>query len=379
MQRNWIGYKVDSDGNESLHLRDWLISRQRAWGTPIPIIHCPACGPVADEALPVQNESDSICKCPKCNREDARRETDTMDTFMDSSWYFMRFIDAQNKDQLGIPELLAKWLPVDVYVGGVEHAIMHLLYARFITRALVKTVFSGTGIPEEPFKHLICQGLVEGKTFRCPDTGRYLKPAELEYKATNSNPVIKENGKAPVDSWEKMSKSKYNGVDPTDMVQKHGADALRLYILFKAPPEIPLPWSGKEIAGPVRWLNRLLKLVETIMVKDNDDLPESAALSAARDDALKKIDRAFQVDQHNLNTAVAALMQFSNAVEAAADKTSMAQLRSALSDLAIMLFPMAPNTASELYHRLHNGALLHVEASWPKRESSKKNIWLRKN
>ncbi|CBX96909.1 hypothetical protein LEMA_P100400.1 [Plenodomus lingam JN3] len=230
-------------------LRDWLISRQRYWGAPIPIIHCDSCGPVAipEEDLPVklpdlpdsffqgrkgnplaEDENWKKTSCPKCGSA-AERETDTMDTFMDSSWYFFRFLDPKNQEALVDPDKANAGMPVDLYVGGVEHAILHLLYARFISKFLATTSTwpQGKMVNGEPFLRLITQGMVHGETYTDPATGRFLRPDEVDL-TNRSKPVIRATGLTPNKSYEKMSKSKYNGVDPGVTIAKYGADATPL-------------------------------------------------------------------------------------------------------------------------------------------------------
>ncbi|KAI1004214.1 Leucine--tRNA ligase [Podosphaera aphanis] len=259
-------------------LRDWLVSRQRYWGTPIPIIHCNTCGPVSvpDQHLPVElpdvsshwqngqvgNPLESAhewmsVECPQCGAA-AKRDTDTMDTFVDSSWYFMRFLDPHNESQMFASEAANEMLPVDIYVGGVEHAILHLLYARFISKFLVDKHMwsSGCQVLGEPFKILLAQGMVHGKTYTDPATGRFLKPHEVNLSDPNK-PLLVASGEAPNVSFEKMSKSKYNGVDPSMCREKYGADALRAHILFQAPITEVLEWNEEKISGITRWLRRL--------------------------------------------------------------------------------------------------------------------------
>ncbi|KAJ4403040.1 hypothetical protein N0V91_006786 [Didymella pomorum] len=261
-------------------LRDWLISRQRYWGTPIPIVHCQTCGPVPVPAqdLPVelpnlpdsffegragnpleQDEEWKKTSCPKCGSA-AERETDTMDTFMDSSWYFFRFLDPENTSQIVAPAKADQGMPVDLYVGGVEHAILHLLYARFISKFLASTPVWPAGhlVNGEPFKHLITQGMVHGKTFTDPSNGRFLKPDEVE--TTSGTPLIKATGQPPAVSFEKMSKSKYNGVDPGLTIAQYGADATRAHMLFQAPVTDVLEWDEQKISGVQRWLSRVIRL-----------------------------------------------------------------------------------------------------------------------
>lgn len=351
MQRNWI---MNEDGG--LRMRDWLISRQRAWGTPIPIKHCLDCQLAYDSKLG---------SCPSCASGQFRLEADTMDTFMDSSWYYLRYLDPRNAQALADPAILKDWMPVDCYIGGVEHAILHLLYARFINRFLADVFWEEHGIelPREPFKQLICQGLVEGPTFQCPDTGKYLSRQELDYKDGGVY-IVRASQKPAKQSWDKMSKSKFNGIDPTEIVQKFGADALRLYILFKAPPEVPIAWSDKEIKGPVRWIERLLAMAHRISSINTVGPPLDDSLQEARAQALAKVDRAFDLKHHNFNTAVAALMKFSNAIEASIPTANSEQLRNSLSDLSLMLYPMAPATASTIYSGLNQNRPIE-STSWP--------------
>ncbi|KAF2688514.1 leucyl-tRNA synthetase, partial [Lentithecium fluviatile CBS 122367] len=267
--------------SEHWRLRDWLVSRQRYWGTPIPIVHCSSCGPVPvlDNHLPVklpdlpasyfhgktgnplaEDNEWKTTTCPKC-KGPAERETDTMDTFMDSSWYFFRFLDPHDDNALVKPAIADKGMPVDVYVGGVEHAILHLLYARFISKFLATTKLwpSGSDVLGEPFKQLITQGMVHGRTYSDPATGRFLRPEEVDL-SDESKPVIRGTDMAPRVSYEKMSKSKYNGVDPGVTIAKYGADATRAHMLFQAPISDVLEWDEQKITGVQRWLSKVLKL-----------------------------------------------------------------------------------------------------------------------
>lgn len=224
---------------------------------------------------------ESWCRtpCPACDHPEARREVDTMDTFMDSSWYYWRYCAPTDPlDDPAAVRVACETLPVDVYIGGIEHAILHLLYARFIHKFLSERLpvqeaeqvssRQHPSAPPEPFARLITQGLVEGLTHQCPRTGRYLRPEELGCDPHTGKTLIKATGEGPATGWTKMSKSKYNGVDPTDLVAGHGADVLRLCILFKAPPEATLRWNTRDIAGPQRWLVRLLNLAERISQMD---------------------------------------------------------------------------------------------------------------
>jgi leucyl-tRNA synthetase len=289
-----------AETTENWRLRDWLISRQRYWGTPIPIIHCRSCGPVPvpEQDLPVKlpNLPDSFfdgrkgnplaedetwkkTKCPKCGSA-AERETDTMDTFMDSSWYFFRFLDPKNETALVDPQKANDGMPVGLYIGGVEHAILHLLYARFISKFLASTSTwpHGKLIHGEPFKRLITQGMVHGETFTDPENGRFLRPDELDM-TTPSKPRIKATGLAPKVSYEKMSKSKYNGVDPTATIKSYGADATRAHMLFQAPVGDVLEWDPKKITGVQRWLIRVVRLSSAFWIPADElahfDVPEN--------------------------------------------------------------------------------------------------------
>ncbi|KAH7378150.1 hypothetical protein BKA64DRAFT_688039 [Cadophora sp. MPI-SDFR-AT-0126] len=267
---------------ETWRLRDWLVSRQRYWGTPIPIIHCGSCGavPVPDDQLPVElppvdshwakgktgnpleHAHDWInTPCPKCG-EVAKRDTDTMDTFVDSSWYFMRFPDPKNPNSPFSAEAANANLPVDLYIGGVEHAILHLLYSRFISKFLATTPLwpNGAKFIGEPFKKLLAQGMVHGKTYSDPNTGRFLKPDEVDL-TDPSKPLITATDEIANVSFEKMSKSKYNGVDPGTCMTKYGADATRAHILFQAPVSEVLEWDEEKIAGVTRWLRRLYEMI----------------------------------------------------------------------------------------------------------------------
>ncbi|KAH6641470.1 hypothetical protein F5144DRAFT_545520 [Chaetomium tenue] len=273
---------------EKWRLRDWLISRQRYWGTPIPIVHCDSCGavPVPEEQLPVvlpevdehwagkkagnplETQEDWVnTSCPKCSGP-AKRDTDTMDTFVDSSWYYMRFIDAHNKHEPFSPEKAQSMLPVDLYIGGIEHAILHLLYARFIYKSLMTNPLTPGEVDaadkaHEPFQRLITQGMVHGRTYADPSTGRFLKPDEVDLSDPLA-PKVAATGEAATVTYEKMSKSKHNGVDPTDVIAQHGADATRAHMLFQAPVSEILDWDGDKIVGVTRWLGRVHDLVARV-------------------------------------------------------------------------------------------------------------------
>ena len=340
MQRNWIS-----------GMRDWLVSRQRRWGAPIPVSYCQTCGPqltVDDEG----NEIKDYSTCPNCGSTGFTPETDTLDTFVDSSWYYLRFLDPKNRTILANPENIAKWMPIDVYIGGIEHAIMHLLYSRFIYKFLIQELDLKQEVPDEPFKQLICQGLVMGKTLRCPDTQAYLKPDQVVFDANELTYTIKATGKEARLSWEKMSKSKYNGVDPTHLVESHGSDVLRLAILFKAPLKNTLYWDELDLVGIDRWFDRLLK-----MNIDRNDQKESSRKALAR--ARFQVTRDLENDRYNFHTAIAALMKLSNELDIIGGFDT-----ETLEQFSIMLYPMAPHMASELYSRCNYGKNIQ-EATWP--------------
>jgi leucyl-tRNA synthetase len=259
-------------GRVQYRLRDWLISRQRYWGAPIPVIHCPQCGivPVPEADLPVQLPEDvaftggrvsSLAQlegwanvpCPTCGTA-AKRETDTMDTFIDSSWYFLRFTDAKNGENVFDPARTNDWMPVDQYVGGIEHAILHLLYSRFFTKVLRDR---GLLNFDEPFQRLLTQGMVQGLTYMNPTTGKWIPSAQVD----PNDPKDPETGEKLEVSYKTMSKSKYNGVAPEAVINKYGADTARMFILFKAPPEKDLEWDEADVEGQFRFLNRVWRLV----------------------------------------------------------------------------------------------------------------------
>ncbi|KAL4782285.1 hypothetical protein BJX76DRAFT_333058 [Aspergillus varians] len=390
-----------ADFVEQWRLRDWLISRQRYWGTPIPIIHCDDCGPqpVPLSDLPVklpELEGDRLkekrgnplessegwinTKCPSCGGP-AKRDTDTMDTFVDSSWYYLRFLDSANKQQPFSPSVAR---PVDVYIGGVEHAILHLLYARFIYKFLSQSnlfpEIARTGelaMAPEPFKTLLSQGMVHGKTFTEPSTGRFLLPSELDLSIPDK-PVIKETGAAPNISFEKMSKSKHNGVDPTTCASKYGADTTRAHVLFSAPVSEVLEWDETKIVGIERWFSRLWKLVmdaeQTLSssshkvehadllagsnhaasleplqsLSDND---AEAVLSTHR--AICSVTSCIEKNPYGLNTVVSDLTKLTNSL-LSSTPTSPHILYLAISSLLRLLAPVAPALSSECWEILHS-------------------------
>ena len=371
-------------------IRDWLVSRQRYWGTPIPIIHCKSCGavPVPRDDLPVLlPKLDALnragnplasavdwvnTQCPKCLRP-AKRETDTMDTFVDSSWYFMRFPDAHNAEQPFSAESADTTLPVDIYIGGVEHAILHLLYARFISKFVHSIGLWPSGGKgdnrAEPFKQLITQGMVQGKTFSDPQTGRFLRPEGVDL--TRKAPKIKaalEPFDQPKVTWEKMSKSKYNGVDAMASLEKYGADALRAHMLFQAPVSEVLLWEEKPIVGIQRWFGKLfahvVKLSDRLRkIDDPEDneqqlLPipttftdDEAPVYALTNDTINSVTIAFS-ETISLNTVISDLIKLTNVITS----TQISNLGLAYHSTNILLrllAPVAPAFAEECWANLH--------------------------
>ncbi len=340
-------------GKVNYRLRDWLISRQRYWGCPIPVINCPHCGPVLvpDEDLPVRlpedvdfvagalsplqtSESFYHCKCPKCGA-DALRETDTMDTFMDSSWYFIRYADPHNESEPFSKEKANYWMPVDQYIGGIEHAILHLLYSRFFMKVLQD---EGMVDYSEPFTNLLCQGM-----------------------------VLKDGGK--------MSKSVGNVVSPEEIVAKYGADTARLFILFAAPPEKDLGWSDQGVEGSYRFLKRVwaitgryldLKKTEGALSEDEKDLRRRLHMTIAK--VTSDLDGRF-----NFNTAISSVMELVNAMYAYAEKHDEIEAafgKEILRALLILLAPFVPHITEELWQMLGETEKSVHEAVWPSVDES---------
>jgi len=368
-------------------LRDWLISRQRYWGAPIPVIHCPTCGtvPVPASDLPVllpenvefTGKGSPLAKmeewvnvpCPSCGTA-AKRETDTMDTFIDSSWYFLRYPDAQNQEQIFDSAKTNDWMPVDQYVGGIEHAILHLLYSRFFTKVLRDR---GLINCDEPFKRLLTQGMVQAMAYKNPVTGKYFPPADID----PANPKDPQTGEALQVFYEKMSKSKYNGVDPLEVMGKYGVDTARMFILFKAPPEKDLEWEDADVEGQFRFLNRVWRLV-TEFAAPPPAPPyqggEKDVLSKAEKDLRRAIHTAIKAvsedleGDYQLNTAVSEMMKLSNALNDAKCKDSPVYAEG-INTLIRLLAPFAPHIADELWHNTGNSESVHSQ-TWPSVDAS---------
>ncbi len=375
-------------------LRDWGISRQRYWGCPIPIIHCPSCGdvPVPEDQLPVTLPENVVpdgagsplarmpefyeCSCPKCGAA-AKRETDTMDTFVESSWYFARYASPNYDKGLVDPKAANHWLPVDQYIGGIEHAILHLLYARFFHKLMRD---EGLVTSNEPFKNLLTQGMVVAETYyRVASNGGkdWFNPADVEIERDAKAKIIGARLKTdglPVEigGTEKMSKSKNNGVDPQSMIEAYGADTCRLFMMFASPPDMSLEWSDSGVEGASRFLRRVWRLAQAHV---SQGLPGKLDVTAL-DDAQKVIRRAIHaaikqasidVGQfHKFNTAIAQVMTVMNVLEKAPQATEQdrALLQEGLEAVTLLLAPITPHISHELWQQLgHAGSV--IDAAWP--------------
>ncbi len=369
----------------SYRLRDWLISRQRYWGTPIPMIHCTRCGivPVPEEDLPVLlPEVEFLGKkglaeipsfyettCPKCHGP-AERDTDTMDTFVDSSWYYLRYLSPRDSEKIFDSELVNQWLPVDQYVGGIEHAILHLLYSRFVTKALRDM---GLLTFDEPFKRLFTQGMITHKAYRCKEHG-WIAPH-----------VVKEGDRCPHCEGPvrveltAMSKSKKNGISPSQIIEEYGADTERLYTLFMGPPERDIEWSAEGVQGAFRYLNRLWTLVMSHCeaLKSAPAAHIDGTALGARDRQLwhvlhEKIKSVTEdIEGFHFNTAVSAIMELTNELydytafcEQSHQSINGSLFKQAIENLILLVSPMTPFIAEELWRVIgHEDAVL--EQPWP--------------
>lgn len=369
-------------------LRDWLISRQRYWGAPIPVIHCPSCGivPVPEEDLPVKLPDDVEftgrgpsplakldwvnVKCPSCG-EPAKREIDTMDVFIDSSWYFLRFTDAKSDREIFASNKVNDWMPVDQYVGGIEHAILHLLYSRFFTKVLRDR---GLLNFDEPFQRLLGQGMVQGLTYMNPN-----KSDKDKWIPTNlvnaDDPRDPQTGEPLQLVYATMSKSKGNGVAPEEVISKYGVDTARMFVLFKAPPEKDLEWDEADVEGQFRFLNRVWRLVSHYLSvastqKSKHQKPltkEEKDLRRAIHTAIKEVSADLQAE-YQFNTAISEMMKLSNALGEAKCFDSPVYAEG-IETLLILLAPFAPHLAEELWHKLERDFSIHQQ-SWPVLDAS---------
>ncbi|PIA72718.1 leucine--tRNA ligase [Ectopseudomonas toyotomiensis] len=380
-------------------LRDWGISRQRYWGCPIPIIHCDSCGdvPVPEDQLPVVLPEDVVpdgagsplakmpefyeCSCPKCGAP-AKRETDTMDTFVESSWYFARYASPHYEGGMVDPQAANHWLPVDQYIGGIEHAILHLLYARFFHKLMRD---EGLVSSNEPFKNLLTQGMVVAETYyRTLENGGkdWFNPVDVEVERDAKAKVIGAKLKSdglPVEigGTEKMSKSKNNGVDPQDMIDQYGADTCRLFMMFASPPDMSCEWSDAGVEGANRFLRRVWRLAQGHV---SAGLPGKLDVSALTDEQ-KAVRRAIHLaikqasndigQHHKFNTAIAQVMTLMNVLEKAATATEQdrALVHEGLEIVTLLLAPITPHISHELWQRLGHADAV-IDAQWPQVDES---------
>ena len=394
------------EGEVQFRLKDWGISRQRYWGTPIPIIYCDGCGvvPVPEEDLPVllprvdlrgatgsplASVSEFVnVRCPKC-RGRARRETDTMDTFVDPSWYFFRYADPANDSMPFDPRAAAAWFPIDLYIGGIEHATGHLIYCRFFTKFM-----RDLGLLEidEPVTNLLTQGMVVAHSHFCPDH-RYLFPEEVTTRGTGNQTeyLCSRCGRAVTRVLEKMSKSKNNIVDPDHAVERYGSDAIRIFALFASPPDAEVIWTERGMEGGYRFLARVWRFAEKHAEQLRNASPPGAASSPeAEGDGHAALENALALRRRThrtivrvtddigrrlqFNTALAALMELLNEIHEYYDRDRLepfeaSALREAVLTLLALLAPFAPHTCEELWSRLGGEGLL-ANGRWPEADQA---------
>ncbi|MDP2801429.1 MAG: leucine--tRNA ligase [Phreatobacter sp.] len=394
LEKTILGHAPAAARKVNFRLRDWLISRQRYWGCPIPVIHCDDCGavPVPDDQLPVILPDDADFSmpgnpldrhptwkhvaCPSCGKP-ARRETDTMDTFVDSSWYFARFTDPWRTESPTDPAVVDAWLPVDQYIGGIEHAILHLLYSRFFTRAMKATGHAGL---DEPFRGLFTQGMVVHETYRIPD-GTYVTPAEITISGEGDQrlAVLKgSNQPVEIGSIEKMSKSKKNVVDPDDIIDTYGADTARWFMLSDSPPERDVIWTEAGVEGASRFVQRLWRIVGEIAEQTASAAAtatashgeEATAVRRAAHQALAAVEA--DVERLAFNRCVAHVYTLANALAKTLDALRggvpapdmAAALAEAGGILVRLVAPMMPHLAEECWSALGHQGLV-AEEPWP--------------
>ena len=360
IERRGIGKRI-----VRYRLRDWLISRQRYWGTPIPMLFCDKCGivPVSEKDLPVRlpldvpftgREGNPLAKhasfvnatCPQCGGH-ARRETDTMDTFVDSSWYYARFISSHDSARIFDTPMVDRWLPVDQYIGGIEHAILHLLYSRFVCRTLYDM---GLVSFEEPFARLFNQGMITKEGYRDPSSNMSWVPLpDVEWRDSKpyrgSTELVPEVGK--------MSKSRFNVVPPDELIERYGADTERVYTLFIAPPEKEAAWSDEGVVGAYRFLNRVWNMASQFASSEPD-----RKLLRKRHQTIAAVTQ--RIERFEFNTAISALMELSNAIQDAGDKAD----RESYEVLLKLLHPFAPHITEELWEMLGNKPFI-LTSAWP--------------
>lgn len=389
-----LGNAPQAERKVNFRLRDWGISRQRYWGCPIPVIHCEVCGvvPVPKKDLPVKLPDDVTfdvpgnpldrhptwrhVACPQCGH-DARRETDTMDTFVDSSWYFTRFT-APWEDQPTDPKVANRWLPVDQYIGGIEHAILHLLYSRFFTRAMKET---GHVDVKEPFKGLFTQGMVVHETYRLGEgqNGQWIVPSDIRIEEVDGKRrayMLASGEEVAIGSIEKMSKSKKNVVDPDDIIASYGADTARFFVLSDSPPDRDVIWSEAGVEGAHRFVQRVWRIIGEAAdeLKAVNAAPATAGEGLAMSKAAHKTLKAVQDDLDKLafNKAIARIYELVNTLAGPLsevangnkDNEVKAAARDAVEILIRMIAPMTPHLAEECWKVLGNSGLV-AQAAWP--------------
>lgn len=375
-------------------LRDWGISRQRYWGCPIPIIHCDTCGdvPVPEDQLPVVLPEDVVpdgagsplarmpefyeCTCPKCGQP-AKRETDTMDTFVESSWYYARYASPHFEGGLVEKSAADHWLPVDQYIGGIEHAILHLLYARFFHKLMRD---EGLVSSNEPFKNLLTQGMVIAETYyRREANGAYtwFNPADVDLERDSKGNVtsarLKTDG-LPVEigGTEKMAKSKNNGVDPQSMIDQFGADTCRLFMMFASPPDMSAAWSDSGVEGSHRFLKRIWRLAQAHVTQGLPGKLDIAGLNDEQKAVRRAIHQAIKQASHDVgqnhkfNTAIAQVMTLMNVLEKAAQSTEQDRVlvQEGLEAVTLLLAPITPHICHELWNQLGHADPV-IDAGWP--------------
>ena len=389
---SWLEKQSFGEKTINYRLRDWLISRQRYWGAPIPIVYCESCGivPVPEEDLPVRlphdvqfkegqgnplatSESFVNCKCPKCGAA-ARRETDTMDTFVDSSWYFLRYCDPHNMQAPFDPDVLQQWMPVDQYIGGIEHATMHLIYARFFTMVLHDM---GLLSFEEPFKRLFCQGMVCKTAYFC-ETHKWLPESDVVGEREGDsikNGTCAHCGQSVKSEMTKISKSKYNVVDPDRMFDRFGADTVRLYMVSDAPPDKMQVWSESGIHGAWRLLTRLWTLViQQIPTLTPPETPipdtgeeQDIALRRKTHQCVARVTEAIE-GGFQFNTAIARCNELLALFKSSAKDAHPAIRRETIEFVIRVLAPIVPHFAEELWNRLgHEKSIFRC--GWPKADA----------
>jgi leucyl-tRNA synthetase len=378
------------EGTIQFRLRDWGVSRQRYWGCPIPVIHCDTCGivPVPDDQLPVLLPDDvefdkpgnpianhptwKHTKCPLCGK-DAERETDTFDTFFESSWYFARFCSPQTTDVPYDRAAVDYWMPVDQYIGGVEHAVLHLLYSRFFTRAMKECGYIGL---DEPFDGLFTQGMICHETYQ-DASGEWIYPGEVEKDENGSYIKISDKTPVTIGRSEKMSKSKCNTVDPELIIDTYGADAARLFMLSDSPPDRDLEWTDAGIDGAARYIARLWRLAAEPTIPMGEAGSEKPAnLGITAENAVRQTHKTIASTSEDLskfrfNTAVAGIRELTNTIAAinSNDEGASYAYRFGIETIARLISPMTPHIAEEIWQHLgHEKTLLEME--WPTPDTS---------